>query len=182
MNFVAITALLTFCVPFDLGFSLPDEPQCSSRFDYEFKVVQKLFMLENAHNEQLEINKALRTEINSMKLTRQEQSEEIKNMKAVLQDTNNRNKDLVSTVESMKNVSAGNRGNCLILFLFILFLFYFIFIFIYLFFVVVVCLFFSSISQVYIVYIVLRLFFRIFTRIHSLYLVYLLYSIIHVRC
>ena len=178
MNFVAITALLTFCVPFDAGFSLPDEPQCSSRFDYEFKVVQKLFMLENAHNEQLEINKALRTEINSMKLTRQEQSEEIKNMKAVLQDTNNRNKDLVSTVESMKNVSAGNRGNCLILFLFILFYFYF-----YLFIFCCCCLFvFSSISQVYIVYIVLRLFFRIFTRIHSLYLVYLLHSIIHVRC
>ena len=146
MKILLITALLTLYIAIFANASFRDEPQCYSRFDYEFKVVQKLFMLENAYNEQLEINKALRTEINSMKQTGQEQSEELKGMKAVLQDTNNRNKALASTVESMKNVSAGNRGNCLISFLF-----HFIFI-IFLLLLFFVCFFFFHQSSIYSIY------------------------------
>ena len=139
MKILLITALLTLYIAIFANASFRDEPQCYSRFDYEFKVVQKLFMLENAYNEQLEINKALRTEINSMKQTGQD-------MKAVLQDTNNRNKALASTVESMKNVSAGNRGNCLILFLI-----HFIFI-IFLLLSFFVCFFFFHQSSIYSIY------------------------------
>ena len=36
-----------------------NEPQCSSRFDYEYKVVQKLVDLENANKEQKQINEEL---------------------------------------------------------------------------------------------------------------------------
>ena len=43
------------------------EPQCYSRFDYEFKVVEKLFTLETAYKKQQEINQELKDALDEMK-------------------------------------------------------------------------------------------------------------------
>lgn len=45
------------------------EPQCYSRFDYEYKVVQKIVALENMYNELKTKNSELRMEIESLKST-----------------------------------------------------------------------------------------------------------------
>ena len=48
------------------------EPQCYSRFDYEYKVVQKLFELEHGRNEQQAINKALEIKLENAKTITEE--------------------------------------------------------------------------------------------------------------
>ncbi|XP_045177014.2 complement C1q-like protein 4 [Mercenaria mercenaria] len=52
-HFSGLTFILTyFCITTSIFGSIEKEPQCVSRFDYEFKVVQKLAELENKLKEQ----------------------------------------------------------------------------------------------------------------------------------
>ncbi|XP_053383564.1 complement C1q-like protein 4 [Mercenaria mercenaria] len=52
-NLSGLTFILTyFCITSSLLGSLEEEPKCFSRFDYEYKVVQKLAELENKQKEQ----------------------------------------------------------------------------------------------------------------------------------
>ena len=76
------------------------EPQCYSRFDYEFKVVEKLFTLETAHKKQQEINQEL---------------------KDALEETKNENKALNRKIEALKNVSIQKEGNIIYLFIYLTF-------------------------------------------------------------
>ena len=45
------------------------EPRCYSRFDYEFKVVEKLFECETAHKKQREINRELKDALDELNTT-----------------------------------------------------------------------------------------------------------------
>ncbi|XP_053384851.1 complement C1q-like protein 4 [Mercenaria mercenaria] len=59
-HFSGLTFILTyFCITTSIFGSLEDEPQCVSRFDYEFKVVQKLADLENKPKEQQQTTESL---------------------------------------------------------------------------------------------------------------------------
>ena len=67
MTFVSFLCLLQMVT---ITFGLPkqdDEPHCYSRFDYEFKVVQKLVALENAYSELQMTNGVLQSEIDDLK-------------------------------------------------------------------------------------------------------------------
>lgn len=52
------------------------EPQNYSRFDYDYKVVQKQFELEHGRNEQQAINKALGIELENAKTITEERKSE----------------------------------------------------------------------------------------------------------
>ena len=88
-------ALFVSLVLIALSCALMDdmEPQCYSRFDYEYKVVQKLFELENARKQQEEFNKALEVEVENTKTVSEKN-------RATLED---KNRELQSVVEEMKN-------------------------------------------------------------------------------
>lgn len=108
------------------------EPDCYSRFDYEYKVVQKLVEFENAHKthvqidkEQMERIKALEMDIETVNCTAQEKTDTLKKsldelletnneMKAALEESYNRNKNMTVEVENMKH-SMQHRGNIIIL-------------------------------------------------------------------
>ena len=47
--------------------AMNEEPVCFSRFDYDYKIVQKLVTLEKAYSELKEVNDLLQKEIGSMK-------------------------------------------------------------------------------------------------------------------
>ena len=67
MTFVSFLCLLQMVT---ITFGLPkqdDGPHCYSRFDYEFKVVQKLVALENAYSELQMTNGVLQSEIDDLK-------------------------------------------------------------------------------------------------------------------
>ena len=69
------------------------EPQCYSRFDYEYKVVQKLFELENARKQQEEFNKALEVDVENTKTVSEKN-------RVTLED---KNREVQSAVEEMKS-------------------------------------------------------------------------------
>ena len=73
------------------------EPQCYSRFDYEYKVVQKLFELEQGAKEQRTINKALEKDLESTKSG-------IEQRLGILE---NKNEQLNIYIEDMKIVNEG---------------------------------------------------------------------------
>ena len=96
-----------------------NEPQCSSRFDYEYKVVQKLVDLENFKTEQNEINKQLmrrnkdlETEIENLRNSSKEAilnlqsecKEANKEFKANLEVANNAIEALATKVENLSNL------------------------------------------------------------------------------
>ena len=106
------------------------EPQCYSRFDYEYKVVQKLVDLGNDQKEQKVANaaqsdkiKAIEAEMETMKLTSEEklqtlekvhreQTETIKELRAVLDEVKSQNEILV---EKMKEKQTENKGFIIII-------------------------------------------------------------------
>ena len=56
--------IVGFCFILAPWFVSANEPQCYSRFDYEYKVVQKLFELENSQKQHFEKINALEHEVN----------------------------------------------------------------------------------------------------------------------
>ena len=95
---------------------LQDEPQCSSRFDYEYKVVQKLVDLENSKREQDKIilmkkNSVLETEIENIRnasietiATLQSKYKETnKEMKAALEVSRDAIDSLTTQVENLSS-------------------------------------------------------------------------------
>lgn len=116
------------------------EPDCYSRFDYEYKVVQKLIELENAQKEQVQINKdqlerikALEMDIEMANRTAQEKTSTLKKsldevletnneMKAALEEANNKNKNITVEVENIKR-SKQHRGDIIILIYLVFFIF-----------------------------------------------------------
>ena len=67
MTFVSFLCFLQM-VTITFGFpKQDDEPNCYSRFDYEFKVVQKLVAVENAYSELKTTNEVLQREIDNLK-------------------------------------------------------------------------------------------------------------------
>ena len=79
---------------------LEQEPQCYSRFDYEYKVVQKLVDLENKQNRQKEDNAAtqemikaseaelstLKEKLHTLESAEKEHDETVNEMKAELEE------------------------------------------------------------------------------------------------
>ena len=102
MNFAFVIAGLLADNFISIDATSKSEPQCSSRFDYEFKVVEKLFTLETAYKKQQEINQEL---------------------KDALEETKNENKALKREMEGLKNVSIRQNGNIFIYLFIYLFLF-----------------------------------------------------------
>ena len=103
MNFAFVIAGLLANTFISVDATSKSEPQCYSRFDYEYKVVEKLFTLETAYKKQQKINNEL---------------------KDALEETKNENKALKREVEGLKNVSIRQKGN--------LFIYFTLFVFIYL--------------------------------------------------
>lgn len=107
--------------------ALVDEPNCHSRFDYEYKVVQKLVELENVQKdqtkmfkEQVERNEALSTEIENVNISSQrkiyafenalkEQNEMIKKLKTDVELANNMSMELRKEVDSLRNSYEENK-------------------------------------------------------------------------
>ena len=85
-NFISVDATSKF------------EPQCYSRFDYEYKVVEKLFTLEAAYKKQQDI---------------------IQELKDALEEMKNENKALKIEMEGLKNVSIRQEGNIIYLFIYL---------------------------------------------------------------
>ena len=59
-----------FLVTIELGLhahDLGDEPQCYSRFDYDYKIQKKLIELENAYTELKTTNKELQKDVEMLK-------------------------------------------------------------------------------------------------------------------
>ena len=65
---VSLSLLITFITVCALVGDREPEPQCYSRFDYKYTVVQKLFELEQGAKEQRAINKALEKDLETTSL------------------------------------------------------------------------------------------------------------------
>ena len=82
------------------------EPQCHSRFDYEYEVVEKLFELENGAKEQHTLNKAWENELETTKSVIEQRVGVLEKNNAQLnidiEDMKIVNEGLKSEVESMK--------------------------------------------------------------------------------
>ena len=82
------------------------EPQCYSRFDYEYKVVEKLFELENGAKEQQTLNKAWEIELETIKSVIEQRVGALEKNNAQLnidiEDMKIENEGLKSEVETMK--------------------------------------------------------------------------------
>ena len=66
MHKLAIIIVATACYFYVEGRS-EDEPKCYSRFDYEYKVVEKLFECETAHKKQMEMIAELKDALDIVK-------------------------------------------------------------------------------------------------------------------
>ena len=104
------------------------EPQCYSRFDYEYKVVQKLVDLDNGQKEQKGNNvaqsdkiEAIEAEMENINSTsheklqklenfNREQMETTKELRTVLDEVKNQNKALLAEIEKLKDKPEENRG------------------------------------------------------------------------
>ena len=65
---ISIIVSLTHLLLGTLSFGLQvDEPQCYSRFDYDYKIVQKMNQLENVYTELEATNNDLRKEVEKLK-------------------------------------------------------------------------------------------------------------------
>ena len=104
------------------------EPQCYSRFDYEYKVVQKLVDLGNDQKEQKVANaaqsdkiKAIEAEMENINSTSQEklqtQTGAIKELRTELDAVKSQNEVLV---EKMKDKPAENKGFIIIIIIIII--------------------------------------------------------------
>ena len=98
MNFAFIIASLLANNFISVDATSKFEPQCYSRFDYEYKVVEKLFTLEAAYKKQQEI---------------------IQELKDALEEMKNENKALKIEMEGLKNVSIRQEGNIIYLFIYL---------------------------------------------------------------
>ena len=96
MNFAFVIAGLLANNFISVDATSKSEPQCYSRFDYEYKVVEKLFTLETAYKKQQEI---------------------MQELKDALEETKNENKVLKKEMEDLKNVSVQKEGNIIYLFI-----------------------------------------------------------------
>lgn len=75
MDFRAVVLFYFKCVVLPCAIITPDhdgEPQCYSRFDYEYKVVQKIVALENMYSDLKTKNSELKAEIEGLKSSGQE--------------------------------------------------------------------------------------------------------------
>lgn len=88
-----------------------NEPQCYSRFDYEYKVVQKLVELENSQRQQLEIYKVLQTEFENFKSQLAAVESVNKNLRADFSKVKDRNNYLDTELQNIKNRSRQTEGN-----------------------------------------------------------------------
>ena len=119
-SILIIFSLLTVAWAASLS-KLEHEPQCYSRFDYEYKVVQKLVDLDNSQNEQkgnnaaqLDRIKAIESELEKINTTLvdadREQGETIKELKTTLEEVTKQNEALVAEIEILKDKSGGIKG------------------------------------------------------------------------
>ena len=122
--------ILTFLtVAWAASLSKPEhEPQCYSRFDYEYKVVQKLVDLDNDRNEQkgnnaeqLDRIKVIEAELENINTTSQEklqalenadreQDESEKELKTALEEVRSQNAVLETEIEKLKEKSGEIKG------------------------------------------------------------------------
>ena len=104
------------------------EPQCYSRFDYEYKVVQKLVDLDNGQNEQkgnsaaqLDRIKAIEAELENINSTSQEKLQTLENadreqyeivseLKTALEEVRSQKEVLVTEIEKLKDKSVEIKG------------------------------------------------------------------------
>lgn len=111
-NFVYCIALVLMASP---SSSHLDEPKSYSRFDYEYKVLQKLVDLENANREQnqriaelTKKNSDLETEIKDVKNVSSEYKEANMELEAALEVERNAIQSLTSRVENLSSSSNYN--------------------------------------------------------------------------
>ena len=111
-NFILCVAMALMANPVS---SHMDEPQTYSRFEYEYKVLQKLVDLENANKEQNKINGELmkknmdlETEIDDIKNVSSEYKEANKELEAALEVERNSLQSLSSRVENLSRSSKDN--------------------------------------------------------------------------
>ena len=115
---VIFCLFITVCA---LEINSKHEPQCYSRFEYEYKVVQKLVELENDAKEQQTVNKALESKLES---TRSEMEQRVDALEKRNGQLNNNiedmkivNEELKSEIQTMKTQLLELKGrNDLVLF------------------------------------------------------------------
>lgn len=98
--------IVGFCFILAPWFVSANEPQCYSRFDYEYKVVQKIFELENSQKQHFEKINALEHELSNFKTESQEELTKLEDanvkLTATLEDMNKRIENLTTQVQNIK--------------------------------------------------------------------------------
>ena len=101
MKAILIVIFCLFITVCALEINSKHEPQCYSRFDYEYKVVQKLVELENDAKEQRAVNKALESKLESTKSETEQRIEAIEKRNGQLY--NNNIEDMNIVIEELKS-------------------------------------------------------------------------------
>ena len=120
---LVFVSLLSVALAVSLS-KLEQEPQCYSRFDYEYKVVLKLVDLENKQNRQKEDNAAtqemikaseaelstLKEKLHTLESAEKEHDETANEMKAELEEVKSQNENLVTEIENLKEKTLETKG------------------------------------------------------------------------